>query len=807
MQNLLPFNHPQASLVNLSGGKGASLARSLAAGFPVPPGAIVTAEAYRKWSNHPVLPAELCDELRAWLALQPASMTFAVRSSATAEDGHQHAFAGQHETFLNVPAEEVPRRILECWHSRDGERAVTYRRQAGLRDDEVQMAVVLQWMIPAETAGVGFCLDPIHGRTDVFSIDAAPGLGETVVSGTYPTDHFLIDRNTGAIVSSHIAHKDRHLGLGRSGTEEFATKDPVAPACNAEQLRQLAALLRRVETHYGFPQDIEWAFHDRQLYLLQSRPITRIPEHWTREESAERFPNPISRLNWELTEEGFHRSLTFSFRLMGLPCYTGKWFARFDQYIYGQQTAVELYARFARQLIPEISPETLPESLSKIRAKFGWVTELPSLWWRDFDTYLLQLGATETLPPPSCPKEAWKRIRTLQKIGSDYFQPNIAISITQRTLVQLLHHLLRFLTSSAPSKIDVNQLHADLLAWCDTKTSRVNQDLWELAQSIRRSVHRERFLTQGGEALLGSDWPHTEPEAYARLQSILTVHGHREWDFDPYIAPWRETPALVLEMVRGLVERDISPNEEARSARVRMQAAERVVMQHCPETAQFFVFELIRLARSYTSLDDIEHYQTLRLNLPMRRALRDLGSLLQAKDIVSEPLDVSFASCSWIEKYLDNEISAEELAKEIAAEKQRYQIAYHQNPIHDRNASGPRPTGVLQGIPGSPGIARGRVQHVRSQQDFASFTSGSILVARTTNPAWTPLFFRASAVVTECGGPLSHGAVTAREIGIPAVMAIPDVFNTLPDGIEVTVNGTEGHVAPVQDEPGVTQTR
>jgi pyruvate,water dikinase len=225
-----------------------------------------------------------------------------------------------------------------------------------------------------------------------------------------------------------------------------------------------------------------------------------------------------------------------------------------------------------------------------------------------------------------------------------------------------------------------------------------------------------------------------------------------------------------------------------------MQTAERKVMLLCPEPAQFFVFELIRLARSYTSLDDIEHYQTLRLNLPMRRALRQLGSLLQAQGIVTEPLDVSFASCEWIEKYLDDKITGDVLAAEIAAEKQRYQTAYLQNPVNDRTSPRPRPTGGLQGIPGSPGIARGRIQHVRSQQDFASFMTGSILVARTTNPAWTPLFFRASGVVTECGGPLSHGAVTAREIGIPAVMAIPDVFTTLPDGIEATVNGTEGHV-------------
>jgi len=795
MTYLLPFTHPQAVQVNLTGGKGASLAKSTAAGFPVPPGTVVTAEAFRRWAGVDKLPAELIAEVNAWLATQPTDRTFAVRSSATAEDGTKHAFAGQHETFLHVPPDEVPQRILECWQSRDGERAVAYRRQAGLRDDEVLMAVVIQSMIPADCAGVGFCLDPIRGRTDVFSVDAAFGVGETVVSGSYPTDHFLIDRETGAIVESHVAHKDRCLGLAQTGTIETAPTSPDAPACSPQQLVELAALLRRIEQQYGYPQDIEWAFHQGSLYLLQSRPITRLPEHWTREESAERFPNPVSRLNWELAEEGFHRSLKYSFERMGLPLYQGKWFAQFDQYIYGQQTAVELFARLARQLIPEITPATLADVLPKIRTKFAWVTELPGLWWRDFDTYLLQLGAADNLPPPATAGEAWQRVRLLQKIGSDYFLPNIAISITQRTLVQLLLHIL----VSVAGKEKGGQIHTDLLAWCDTKTARVNQDLWELAQLIRRSSFRAVLTERGGDALLASTWQTDLPEAHAALQHILDVHGHREWDFDPYVAPWRETPALVLEMARGLVDRDLSPSEEGRAARVRMQTAESIVMGHCPPAARFFVSELIRLARLYTSLDDIEHYQTLRLNLPVRKTLRQLGSLLQKRGILHEPMDIAFASCALIEAYLDGKCPEVKLAAEIAAEKSRYLEAFNRDPVQDRSAPNKSPlsTGVLQGIPGSPGVASGLVQHIRSQNDFASFKTGSVLVARTTNPAWTPLFFRAVAVVTESGGPLSHGAVTAREIGIPAVMAVPNVFNALPDGVTATVNGTEGQVTPL----------
>ena len=326
----------------------------------------------------------------------------------------------------------------------------------------------------------------------------------------------------------------------------------------------------------------------------------------------------------------------------------------------------------------------------------------------------------------------------------------------------------------------------------------MNQDLWELAQLIRRSPFRAVLVDQGGAALLASSWRTDAPAAGAALARILDVHGHREWDFDPYIAPWRETPALVLEMVRGLVDRDLSPNEEGRAARVRMQAAESLVMSACPPAARFFLAELIRLARLYTSLDDIEHYQTLRLNLPVRKTLRQLGCLLEKQAILPEPMDIAFASCALIEAYLDGKCPAAELAREVADEKARYLAAFKRDPVLDRSAPDPSPVSadVLRGIPGSPGIATGPVQHIRSQNDFATFKTGSVLVARTTNPAWTPLFFRAAAVVTESGGPLSHGAVTAREIGIPAVMAVPNVFNALPDGVIATVNGTEGQVKP-----------
>lgn len=796
---LLPFSDPRTLATAACGGKGASLARGTQAGLPVPEGCVVTVAAYRDWLADGCpdrVPAALQAALAGWLSAWPAAARFAVRSSATAEDGLQHAFAGQHETWLNVPAAEVAERVRDCWLSLGAERAVVYRREAGLSDDEVAMAVVVQRMIPADRAGVGFCLDPITGDLDQFALDAAFGVGETVVSGEYPVDHLVIRRSDAGVVSTALAHKDRCLVAAASGTVETAPADPDAPALEPTHLQTLAQLLNRVEAHYGYPQDVEWAFEGDQLYLLQARPITRLPERWTRDESAERFPNPVSRLCWELVEDGFHRSLAYSFDLMGLPPYTGKWFARQGQYVYGNQTAVDLFARLALRRLPRFDMADLARQLETIRHDFFWVLELPSIWARDLDTYLLRLGELQAEDLAGLDLAgAFRHLQEVRRAGADYFLPNIAISITQRTVCGLLLHLLK----TAAGEEQGTRLHTDLLAWCDTKTARVNQDLWELAERLRAEPElAARLRGEGGEALHASGLPAPDSPAGQRLAKLLADHGHREWDFDPYVAPWLETPGLVLELVRGMLDRTVSPAEEGREARLRMQQAELLVMSHCPDEARYFVSELIRLARLYTSLDDIEHYQTLRLNLPLRRALRAVGERLLVQGVLAEPLDICFADLDLLGRAVADAALLPELGRQVAAEKAAYLAAFGETPKHDLSAVDEQPAtdqeGVLRGVPGSPGKVRSRVCHVRSTADFSGFVQGAVLVARTTNPAWTPLFFRASAVIAESGGPLSHGAVTARELGLPAVMAVKDALNRLPEGALVEVDGHAGTV-------------
>ena len=354
MNLLLKFEEAGATDVARSGGKGASLAKLSSGGFPVPPGVIVTSDAYREWiagdvalasltarldfGDHDVLragcaairehllsrplPALLLERLHAELTPILAAGNVAVRSSSTMEDLAGAAFAGQHDTYLGISSvEEAVGAVRRCFSSLWEDRAARYRHERGFDHARASMAVVIQRMVDADAAGVAFTMNPISGSLDEIVINAAWGLGETVVSGEGDVDQFVVSKTTHAVVQSSIAEKRHALLATRSGTEKVALDESraLAPSLSSEQVAALAALAARVEAFYAFPQDTEWAFAGDHLWLLQSRPVTRFPARWTRQESAERFPNVITPLTWDFVHEGFHASLEYSLALMGLP--------------------------------------------------------------------------------------------------------------------------------------------------------------------------------------------------------------------------------------------------------------------------------------------------------------------------------------------------------------------------------------------------------------------------------------------------------------------------------------------------------
>lgn len=843
----LDLNDVQAQQVSVCGGKGANLAKLTAAGFTVPNARVVCVKVYQAWfaqlsssldsnlvdrsSGKPPIGmanglstglaietadtlAEQCSGLREQLAKVALPLAIeaalreelseickqgpvSVRSSATLEDMQGAAFAGQHETYLGVVGiDDVLIRIVDCYVSLWADRAVRYRFEQGFNTDDISMAVVVQRMVKATCAGVAFSAHPINGKIDQVLINSAFGLGETVVSGDGEIGQYTVDRE-GVIIERHIGNKENALLL--VGSEAVIT-----PLCVSEQvrsslsdalIRNVASLAKQAELHFGFPQDIEWAVDDHGLHLLQSRPISELPARWTRQESAERFPGPVTPLTWDFTTRGFHESLRYSLNMMGLPEFNGHWFERFNGFVYGNQTAVELYT--TGQQIEFHTLDELASRVDEFREKFTWVQQLPSVWGSNLDRFLLQLGALDSQDLAGSSKtELWEFINKLEQAGNEYFLPNIAISITQGLLHRSLYKLVVLVCGErAPIVYD------DLTCFCDTKTAQVNRELFYLHRLVAEQPKLQALLlaTDRRKLYLSGDI-----DQYAEFSMAFTRfiadHGHREVEFDAYHPTWSKQPWIVLENLRLMSLQDsmTSPVVRDTQLRSRQHRSELKFLAMLPESLKGFAKELIHLSRVYTGLDDLEHYHTTRLSVPFRTAVLALGDRFVASGFIEESDDLFFLSRDAVDDLVLGDANQSELALIIKKSKQQFVQQQSVEPPFElgENISLDKAelNDALTGLPGAPSIAHGKTCVIRSSDDFASFVPGAVLVARTTNPAWTPLFYAASAVITESGGPLSHGAVTAREIGIPAVVAARGAIGALGDDQHVLVNGGEGEV-------------
>lgn len=836
---ILKFNELAATHLANSGGKGASLAKLFRAGFNVPPGVIVPAAAYTAFiAQSPDLRARIdalpyddteelrvaCASLREHLltlplpgeieaslrsAVEPflADGAVAVRSSSTMEDLAGAAFAGQHDTYLGIrTADAAVDAVRRCFASLWEDRAAHYRHTHGFDPQRATMAVVVQVLVNSDVAGVAFSMNPISGDLSEAVLNASWGLGETVVSGAGDVDQFVLEKATGTVRERTVGEKTHKIVATAEGTAHVEVEEAQrsAPSLTDEQLDELRKLLVHIERFYAFPQDIEWAFAEGVLYLLQSRPVTKFPARWTRGESAERFPNVITPLTWDFVVSGFHESLQHSLKMMDMPPFEGHWFELFDNYVYGNETAVKLFT--SGQQVAFDSLDALRALLPVVRERYQWVVQLPVTWARDLDWYLLTLGGLAAVDLDALNEEQlWGQINAIDALGRRYFLPNIAISITHGIVHRMLFQLVVLLTSpkgaSTGDPKDGPALYDSLTCFCETKTNLVNNDLLRLAEHVRRTPLLRDLLARVERRQIWKEGKlRAFPEFVEELHGFLANHGHREVDFDTYVPTWSGQPWVVLENIRLILERGelYDPAQREIDLRERQQNAERRLTELVPEDLRYFALELVRLARAYTSLDDLEHYETTRLSVPFRRAIVELGRRLVDGRVLQTPDDIFFLRRATIEARIEGAITAAETAAEANALKAAYETNRKRTPswtLGESGADAAAPAaGDLKGMPGSPGVAEGTVFRLRGVEDFSRFPPGSVLVARTTNPAWTPLFHSSVAVITESGGPLSHGAVTAREVGIPAVMSVRGALSALQDGERVRVNGSTGTV-------------
>jgi pyruvate,water dikinase len=827
-----PLERVSRTDVQSAGGKGANLGELVHAGFSVPAGFVVTTAAYDRFVTHNCLSETILRVLREQpdsgatirAAFEGAPIPpeversilaayqqlgqgpVAVRSSATAEDLPEAAFAGQQDTYLNIVG---PQALLDavrrCWTSLWTDRAIAYRERQRVDQRTVKLAVVVQRMVGAEAAGVIFSANPVTGARDEVVVDASPGLGEAVVSGLVTPDHFVLrkrrwrwsiaERRAGrreVIIRARSGGGTEHV----EGTAATATHTPVLPDWALHRLARLSSAIQR---HFGAPQDVEWAWADGKPFILQARPITALPEPPPHANRVQRMlasnfgemlqirPYPLDMATWLPALAGAVEPL---FGVLGLDWSLDRMFEAEDAVV------VRLRATLPRPtwriLLAPIQLVSLLVRYNPLRWQSDPLLAEAQARVRDLESRELRaLSWEELLTTVHVAREI--PFLTAGELRRRYF-PRAAFALARlRLLLGFLGH--------------ASQL-GSLLSGAANKTVEANHALEQLAQKIRSDPNlANTFSTHTPETL----WSALEAQPagcafLVELQAFFARYGHRETMISTALQPtWKDAPEVVLGMIKSFAAHPA----QLQTGKPAWQVARDELLQHsllrfAPLRSAFL--ESLAEARALLQIrEDTHFYATLPLPL-FRRTLLECGRRLVSAGVLDTAEDVFHLKLDELERIAGQLPPRSDLAAELRASMLRRKKArarLEATPLVDPRLfpkSAPKGDELLRGMSGSPGVAEGPARIVRDGSEFDKLVPGDVLVAPYTNPSWTPLFQRAIAVVVDSGSAASHAAIVAREYGIPAVMSTVTGTRTLSDGERIRVDGSQGAVFRVTPE-------
>ncbi|MGU3643939.1 PEP/pyruvate-binding domain-containing protein [Microbacterium sp. C23T] len=836
-----------------AGGKAANLGELIRAGFDVPPGFCVTTEAYRRAVRGSAVesgtitdaaaartavleapfPYEVARAVReAYDRLEPGAGAVAVRSSATAEDLPGASFAGQQDTYLDVAGvDDVLDAVHRCWASLWTDRAVAYRTAQGIDGAGVALAVVVQRMVDADSAGVLFTADPVTGRRRQAVLDAARGLGESVVSGSVDPDHFIIDTATGRIL-------DRRPG---------GEADQPASVTDA-QVRALAALGDRVERAFGSPQDIEWAIDgDGHAWLTQSRPVTTLFPVPVRDT---RLPTGETRVYFCVSlAQGLHRPITpmgiAAFRVVGsgfldligrrparIAAGPGA-FAIGGDRIFVDATPV-LRSAVGREIMPRALDVMEARSAVVLRGLFDdpRFSVLPRSR-RRFARGFLRLAVRIRLPlligqALISPAAAQRRVQRLARevrawdipAGSD-------IPTRVDAVVDLLFRAMPLAPRSLPGALvgfgmlglagrllrgstEPGDLQTVLRSVPDNVTTQMDLELWDVAVRARRDAESAAALrTRDAEDLADAYLAGALPAVLQRaMANFLARYGHRAVaEIDLGMPRWAEDPAHLFGVLSGYLRLDTDAATPAQHFAAGARDAEAMIdtlVGRARERGRLRAAAVRFCLRRARALIGMREMPKFLMVIAMRRARAELvgiGAELAAAGRIADPADVFFLDFDETKRAA----AGADMRATVRERRDRYDTELRRRHVPRMLLSdGTEPEavgvgsaaeqpGALRGTPASAGTVTAPARVILDPVG-ARLEPGEILVAPSTDPGWTPLFLTAGGLVMEMGGANSHGAVVAREYGIPAVVGVPHATETITTGIEVTVDGASGVV-------------
>ncbi|GAA3738866.1 pyruvate,water dikinase [Spinactinospora alkalitolerans] len=808
--NVTALGEIAAGTADTVGGKAAGLGAMAAMGERVPPGFCLTTRAYES--------GELPEDELVHAYRRLGGGPVAVRSSATAEDLPDASFAGQQDTFLDVRGErEVVEAVRRCWDSLDSERALAYREANGIAREGVRMAVVVQRMIDAEAAGVLFTADPLTGSRSRMVVDAAPGLGTSVVEGTVAPDHYVMDA---------------------AGPPE----GPEDGCLTRARLDELRAAGERLQRHFGAPQDVEWAYdRDGTLWLLQSRPITTLfplppdtglpdPRLYLEVGHVQGMLRPFTpmgmammRLAWE--------------RVLAVAGFTpGPGGALFDMVDIGGRLYIDMTGLMRNKWVRPRLAEGLEVYGPRVQSSVEHLLDDPRFSpgpGASFPVGSVLLLALRFGPPAlfgiahaiARPEAARARARR----GVEEFRrqkgPGGSASAAERLrylvddayasvvggpmakvvmptmagvlLPQMVPALLKGVATEAEAAVVLGGMPFNV-------TTEMDLALWRMAADA--TEHRALLTETDPGELAAMYRAGTLPDI--GMADFLGRYGHRATaEVDIGTPRWAEDPAPLFASIANylrLDDPDQAPDRRFERAAARAEAKigelSRRARRARPVRGRLAAF-LMRRSRELAGMRELAKFAWLIPFAEMRRQLHLVGGELAERGLLDAQGDIMFLDLAEARSAVHRDVDHRRLVAErkavYARELRRRSVpGALMSDGTDVEALLPPPPasdGTLAGAPAAPGRATGRARVVLDPVG-ARVEPGEILVAPTTDPGWTPLFMTAGGLVTETGSVVAHGPTVAREYGIPAVICLNGATRRISTGQMITIDGGTGTV-------------
>ena len=864
---ILGFQEIDRSKLMIAGGKGANLGElSGIKGIRVPAGFCVTTEAYKKITgNNPELNSlldelthlkaeeqgnisrvsakirmviesvpiaeDLAEEIAGYLTKFGEKDAFAIRSSATAEDLPTASFAGQQDTYLNIIGKEaILKHISKCWASLFTDRAVIYRIQNCFNHRKVRLAVVVQQMVFPQAAGILFTADPVTGNRKVLSIDAGFGLGEAMVSGLVNTDSYKV--GNGKVIDKKISTKKLAIyALKDGGTteQEIEPGQQNRQALTDEQILELARIGRKIEEHFGSPQDIEWCLVSDTFYIVQSRPITTLYP----------VPEANDQENHVYISVGHQQMMTDPMKPLGLSL----WQLRAGRPMFkaGGRLFVDVIDMLAtpagRENLLEAMGQHDPlikDALLAIAERGDFIKSLPndekgpvlvkSNKGMSSADILAQVGnnpaiASDLIKHNKTSVEALKQnIQT--KSGPDLFDFILEDIQQSKNMVFHAQHvgvIMAAINASSWINEKMNEWLgeknvADILSQSVSNniTSEMGLALLDVADVIRpypgivgylQQVKDDNFLDElikfnGGQ------------EARDAIDTYLDKYGMRcAGEIDLTKTRWSEKPAILVPIILGNIK-NFEPGAGKRKFEQGLQEAlkkEQTLLdglKQLPDGKQKAkeTKTMIDLVRNFVGYREYPKYGIVnRFFIYKQALLKEVEQLVQA-NVIRNKEDIYYLTFEELREMVctlkpDNQL--------ISKRKDEFKLYEKLNPprvitsdgeiISGKYKHGNLQAGAIAGLAVSSGVTEGRARVILNMED-ADLEEGDLLVTTFTDPIWTPLFVSIKGLVTEVGGLMTHGAVIAREYGLPAVVGVENATRLIKDGQRIRVNGTDGYV-------------